>query len=449
MRHGGSGSQTNATPSPLAALASLANTQHCSEHFLIEATDANDIMQPPFLFKLLLPPPEAENPASAADAGSTGIAAIGATTPPSSYFSSSSSAAIATASALSHAATLRPFPFPSPALPVLTPLSSSSAAGSSSAATSYYTSPAIEALTEKTMEALYAFLCTDDLIPLSTYLTYIRLFDQTPLIASVCYFMTENKLNAKILKRGIDFLRYFAENGMSLSVIATHAPHALLCAIVMLKDAVEVQTSFCKIVTLLARLPDDFASENLVRFKAHTVLIDIIKPPSGGSGDGGAQGTQHSSNSTSSLNASLTYYALRGINALACTETQVLHMTRHTALLDGLLHVLEVFSKDLVIQFEVLEILVTIDSFHPDMITQSSRKSTIFPAMRKARRSILTLKKTFPGSHGLGGGGGGGGAHHGGPGHSSSSGIPNDIDDQRFQEMLDQAIWKSVGCLIS
>jgi hypothetical protein len=141
---------------------------------------------------------------------------------------------------------------------------------------SVYNSKSMEFLTVKTIDALYAFLCMDDMYPLSTYLRYTHLFDQCHVIASVSYFMSEQHGNPLVLKRGLDLLRYFADHQMQLSIIAMHSPPALIAVVRLMQDSLEAQLSFAKIILAINRADDDFARENLLRFRIHQVLMELM-----------------------------------------------------------------------------------------------------------------------------------------------------------------------------
>jgi len=69
-----------------------------------------------------------------------------------------------------------------------------------------------EYLVERILDCLYAYLCMDDMYPCSTYLKYISLFNKTPIIPCISYFMSECKNNLFIQKKGIEILRHFADN---------------------------------------------------------------------------------------------------------------------------------------------------------------------------------------------------------------------------------------------
>jgi hypothetical protein len=132
-----------------------------------------------------------------------------------------------------------------------------------------------EYLAEKLIEALHAFLCMDEMFPLSTYLQNATLFNGAPVIACVSYFMTECRDNLRVQRRGIDFIKHFADNQIGLSSIAMHSPSSILHAARTLSDTLEVQYSFCKIVAAEAK-SDDFARENFIRFGVETLLVELV-----------------------------------------------------------------------------------------------------------------------------------------------------------------------------
>ncbi|RYH28290.1 hypothetical protein EON65_12790 [archaeon] len=278
---------------------------------------------------------------------------------------------------------------------------------SPSANAAVYTSQAVEALTEKTLEALYAFLCTDEMIPLSTYITYIRLFEQSPLIASVSYFMTENKNNLRIMRRGIDFLRYFAENEMNLSIIAMHTPAALMAALNALKDTIEVQLSFCKVILKIASMDDDFARENLIRFGVHVALIEMIN----------------------AHHHPLTLLAMQATTALAANEINAYNMSSDTMLIETLLGVIETMPKNMAEQVEALHTLIWLDRLVADLVSNSPKRSLIFNAMKRSRKLITTYMQAKK--------------------MAAGNGIRDDLDPDRVQQILDDPIWRLAGCVIS
>jgi hypothetical protein len=264
-----------------------------------------------------------------------------------------------------------------------------------------YASQAVELLTEKTIEALYAFLCTDELIPLATYLTYVRLFEQSPLIASVSYFMTENKHNMRILRRGVDFIRYFADNKMNLSIIAMHAPAALMSAVNALKNTLEVQISFCKIIIIVAEMGDDFALENFIHFRAHLALIEMVR----------------------AYHAQLSILATQAIHALSANDINIISMARNSGLVDALVSLLDAMPKSIPAQVEALYTLIWIDTLVPELVSTSPEKTAIFAAMRRARKNIAFVAKKSPAGEGMGA--------------------------DRLQALLDHPVLKNSACVLS
>ena len=227
---------------------------------------------------------------------------------------------------------------------------------------------ALEYLTEKTVNGLYSFLCNDDMFPLSTYLRNVTMFQRTPVIACVSYFMTENKSNLTIQRRGMDFIKYFTDNQINLSSIAMHSPSALMIACHALQDVTEVQYTFCKIITAVSK-SDDFARDNLIRFHVHTMLIEIIL-------------RQHPEQSR---------LACMAITELCSNDLNVISICQNTGLVDSLVALLDSIPNDVKIQVEGLRALCAIHQVPEFLI--NSKKQTIFNILKKTKRFLLTALK--------------------------------------------------------
>jgi hypothetical protein len=255
-----------------------------------------------------------------------------------------------------------------------------------------FKSKPIEVLTEKTIECIFSFLCTDEMFPLSTYLQYISLFQTTPIIASIAYFMTENRNNSLILKRGLDCIKYFSDNQMSLSIIAMHTPLALIYCVKNMKEILDVQLCFVKIIYMITQLNDDFAKENLLRFNIHFLLIEMI----------------HSNH------YELSKISLQCILSLLTNDQNAILLTQNTGLIDSICTLLDSMNKDIKIQYYGMKILMLIDSYLPEMISQaatsgkggngsgasgksignSNKSKDLFVIMKKSRKLLIQYMKT-------------------------------------------------------
>jgi hypothetical protein len=245
-----------------------------------------------------------------------------------------------------------------------------------------YKIKAIEMLTERTMEAIYAFLCTDDMFPLSTYLQYIHLFQSNSLIASVSYFMTEFKANPIILRRGLDFMKYFSDYQMNLSSMAMHAPPALLNAFTFHKDVLDVQTSFVRVIFVICRTHDDFAKDNVTRFNIHLHLVDLLN--------------QLSSNQSQ---GDLCRMIIQTVLELIFNESHVLTLTNPnevTKYVDSLVNVINVMVKDVKVQYEAVRALAALDHYTPEFVSESPKRQVIFTALKKARKLLVQEQSKFP-----------------------------------------------------
>ena len=263
-------------------------------------------------------------------------------------------------------------------------LALAAAGGASSAAElevyeNMYKIKAIEMLTERTMEAIYAFLCTDDMFPLSTYLQYIHLFQSNSLIASVSYFMTEFKENPIILRRGLDFMKYFSDYQMNLSSMAMHAPPALVNAFNFHKDVFDVQQSFVKVIFVICRTHDDFAKENVIRFNIHIHLVNLLN--------------QLTSNQS---HLDLCRMIIQTYLELIFNENHSLLVSNEVSkFVDVLVNILNVVVKDIKVQYEAVRAVATLDFYCPEYVTESSKRQVIFSALKKARKLLINEQSKF------------------------------------------------------
>jgi hypothetical protein len=93
---------------------------------------------------------------------------------------------------------------------------------------------AVEFLAETTVDALFSFLCLEEMFPLSAYLRNLSTFNRVPVIASVSSIMIRFPSNSTIQKRGLDLFKAFANNNLELSSIAMHASPAMIVAMACL-----------------------------------------------------------------------------------------------------------------------------------------------------------------------------------------------------------------------
>jgi hypothetical protein len=323
-----------------------------------------------------------------------------------------------------------------------------------------FKSKPIELLTEKTIECIFSFLCTDEMFPLSTYLTHIHLFQNNPIIASIAYFMTENRNNSMILKRGLECIKYFSDNKMNLSIIAMHAPLALIFAVRHMKDVLDIQLTFVKIVFMITQVNDDFAKENLIRFNIHMILIEMIH-------------SQHYELSPK--------IALQCILSLITNDQNTALITQGSGLVESICALLDSMMNkgDVKIQYYGIKIIILIDFYLPEMVSQSSKRNSFFVVMKKSRKVLIQHLKTtyhvsFP-SHNIIGKGlklmqkekesdaavtvtnnpaasNATTSGQNGNNNASSSGftpLSDNIDRNDIEELLNDPIWQKEKCVIS
>lgn len=229
-------------------------------------------------------------------------------------------------------------------------------------------SPGAEYLAEKLIEALHAFLCMDEMFPLSTYLQNATLFCGTPVIACVSYFMTECKANLKVQRRGIDFVKHFADNQIGLSSIAMHSPSAIMHAARSLSDTLEVQYSFCKIVSAVAR-SDDFARENFIRFNVQSLLVELVL-------------RQHPEQSK---------LACLALTDLCVHDTDTIAVCQSAGVVDAVLALLDSMPNDFKIQAEGVRVLVTVDQV-PELL-MATRKVSVSQILKRTKKFLTAAVK--------------------------------------------------------
>jgi hypothetical protein len=220
-----------------------------------------------------------------------------------------------------------------------------------------------EHLAEKLIEALHAFLCMDEMFPLSTYLQNATLFNGAPVIACVSYFMTECRTNLRVQRRGIDFLKHFADNQIGLPSIAMHAPGAIMHAAKALHDTLDVQYSFCKIVSAVAR-SDDFARENFIRFNVQSLLVQMVL-------------RQHPEQSR---------LACVALCDLCLHDTDVVSVCDCVNVLDAVVALVDALPNEFKVAVEAVRLLVALDQV-PGMLTPT-RKASVAQILKRTRKLL-------------------------------------------------------------
>lgn len=139
---------------------------------------------------------------------------------------------------------------------------------------------ALEILSERTMDALFAFLCLDEMYPMSTYLRNISIFSHVPVIACVCNTMIQYRLNEVVQKRGVGILKSFAYNQIEVSSLSIHSPLALLSCMKTCGSDSDIQLHLCRIIIIIASY-NDIARENILRYNiVIEIILEILKTSS-------------------------------------------------------------------------------------------------------------------------------------------------------------------------
>lgn len=135
----------------------------------------------------------------------------------------------------------------------------------------------LELLAAHTVHALQAFLCMpDEMFPMAIYLQNVEYFSCTPLCACICFTMTRFRDNVNIQRNCLEIVRCFVDNKLELTALGMHCPSAIMLAIRALPEERRQQCSFCHIVTTIAAR-DEFARDNLIRFKVYEGLAYVIR----------------------------------------------------------------------------------------------------------------------------------------------------------------------------
>lgn len=239
-------------------------------------------------------------------------------------------------------------------------------------------SEAIEFLTEKLVELEYALFCMDTMFPLANYLQNIQLFERTPVLACMAFYMSENKRNCHIQRRGFDFIKFFADNQIGISSIALQTPAALIHATTMLSETMEVQYSFCNIVSNVIAL-DEMARENFIRFNVHLLLERMLLR----------------------FHSELSRMVCTIIADLAVQDVYVIQLCQHSMLVDCILQLVEAKQEDVRIQVEGLRALQAIFRVPEMLVAKSKNLSTVkvLRRMKKQLQALLRSSEAQPGGY--------------------------------------------------
>ena len=101
------------------------------------------------------------------------------------------------------------------------------------------------------------------------------LFNRNPIIASLSFIMLENISNLDIQQRGINIIKFFAEQKVDLPTIGMHSPSVLIAAVSTHISVMDINISFCNIIISLAK-SDEFVRENLIKFNVSSSISKIM-----------------------------------------------------------------------------------------------------------------------------------------------------------------------------
>ena len=208
-----------------------------------------------------------------------------------------------------------------------------------------------------------------------------------------------------------------------------HSPLALIHAVTILNDIMDIQISFCKIVISIAK-SDEVSRENFIRFHIQEPLIKLILK-------------QHSEISKLAC-ITIKELCVKEYDIKCLCETTIYHHHNiinnnnnsnnnnnnnqqinnnyNYTLIDSIIALLDAIPNDIKIQIEGLRILVIINQYHPDIII-SIRKISFFQILKKTRKFLNNTIKTKQ--------------------------IPSDYDIKDIENLLDSQLWNKEKCIIS
>lgn len=161
---------------------------------------------------------------------------------------------------------------------------------------------ALEFLTIKTLELLYALLCSPQSVsrsggvssssrdrasaasapiadvtpPMSVYLTHRNLFEDAPIITNIIHAMKCYPENGVIQRTGLEIIHAFVLHGTDMSIICKNAPSVLIVALNLHDATMDVHTAYAHIVIKLART-DEETRARLINHAAHIGLTAIMR----------------------------------------------------------------------------------------------------------------------------------------------------------------------------
>lgn len=146
--------------------------------------------------------------------------------------------------------------------------------------TSYSSSTCIdevyESLAEATIDSLFAFLCLDDMFPMSTYQIHSALFKKVPVCIGVGIIMTSFPENFLIQRRGMEIFKCFSENKIEMVIVSLSTSPSIMISLNKCRDNLESLSSFCKIIISQCLSQVSNSRGNLLLYSVHLGLVDIL-----------------------------------------------------------------------------------------------------------------------------------------------------------------------------
>jgi hypothetical protein len=239
--------------------------------------------------------------------------------------------------------------------------------------TSYSSSSCIdevyESLAEATIDALFSFLCFDDMFPMSTYQIHSALFKKVPICICVGIIMTSFPENFLIQRRGMEIFKCFSENNIEMVIVSLSSSPSIMISLNKCRDNLESLSSFCKIVISQSLSRVSNSRGNLLLYSVHLGLVDILYM----------------------LHPEPTYLACKATFAFADDDNTCDKLCKDGALINGILFALDGLPNDYRVQVEGIRALSRLSKAKTSLnIIRRCLKIEII--IKRARKSIEDLR---------------------------------------------------------
>jgi hypothetical protein len=229
--------------------------------------------------------------------------------------------------------------------------------------------PLLEQLTETAVEAMYAFFCIDDPIPMPmvTFASNSHLFSETPIYYMLEYSMLCFPDNHLIQNRGVEIFQTFAENNINLYSLTIHASIVLMIAFETFQESSEMYIAFSKLVLCIVSHSESIR-EKLVRYGVQDGLSRVLL----------------------GFSVDAAVMALQALQMLCLNEEEALAvMEGNSNIFAYVLRALDHFTTDHRVQVEGLRFVLAITST-PEYHERANFPQTL-AVLKKSRKVLLQV----------------------------------------------------------